>query len=183
MSDDVVITAEGLGKKYRIQHQAQRHPYTVHRPLLSQPSTPEPPFKVQGSRFNVGCWMLDVGCWMLDVGCWMLDVEGSMFRSHRPCVPQSVVSSPSTVHRPPSTVHRPLLSQPSTPKPSTTEPPFKVQGSMLDVGCSMFGPDLPNPQPPPVRGLVVRSPVVPFLLFQEMHYLPENVLYGIFAAR
>ena len=103
MSDDVVITAEGLGKKYRIQHQAQRHPYTVHRPLLSQPST--------------------------------------------------------------------------------TEPPFKVQGSMLDVGCSMFGPDLPNPQPPPVRGLVVHSPVVPFLLFQEMHYLPENVLYGIFAAR
>jgi hypothetical protein len=60
MSDDVVITAEGLGKKYRIQHQAQRHPYTVHRPLLSQPSTPEPPFKVQGSRFDVGCWMFDV---------------------------------------------------------------------------------------------------------------------------
>ena len=37
----------------------------------------------------------------------MFDVEGSRFRSHRP----------------PSTVHRPLLSQPSTPQPSTTEKP------------------------------------------------------------
>jgi hypothetical protein len=35
MSDDVVIRVEGLGKKYRIQHQAQRQRYTALRDVLA----------------------------------------------------------------------------------------------------------------------------------------------------